>query len=184
MPTQIGLKDLYYSVMTTDPIGGTATYNTPVRIAGAISANINPNPSMETLFADDGPMEVATALGQIELELNVADLPFEVQAALLGHTVSAGVMLRKGSDIPPWVALGFKSLKSNGKYRYVWLTKGKFMVPELNHQTKQDGIEFQTPTINGSFVKRDSDDVWIRQADEDGSGYVASTGTNWFTSVG
>lgn len=177
----IGLDDLHYAILTKDDATG-ATYQTPVKVPGIIQANINPNASVETLFADNGPMETAATIGQIELELNTADLPYEVQAAWLGHTVDAnGIMMRKASDVPPFVAIGFRSLKSNGKYRYVWLLKGKFAVPEMNNETKGDSVNFQTPTITGSFVKRDYDDAWIREADEDAQNFNAAIKTNWFT---
>lgn len=181
MGVQIGLKDVYYALLTTDPVGGTPTYETPVKIAGAISANINPNASNETLFADDGPYETASTIGQISLELNVADLPLPVQAVLLGHSYEGAILKRKSSDIPPWVAIGFKTLKSNGKYRFTWLSKGKFSIPEQNNETRGDSVNFQTPTITGSFVKRDADDEWERHADEDDVDYLASIGTGWFT---
>lgn len=184
MPAQIGVSDLYYSLLLTDVSGGTSTYQAPVRIAGLISININPNSSSESLFADNGPMETASTLGNIEVEINTADLPLDIQSVLLGHTIdSDGIMMRKGTDTAPWLAIGFKALKSNGKYRYVWLTKGKFAVPSLEHTTKQDSVEFQTPTINGNFVKRECDGVWLRQTDEDLANYKAAAGTNWFTSV-
>jgi len=179
---KIGLTHLYYATLVSDASGG-VSYNTPVRITGLITANINPNSVIETLFADDGPLEVASQLGNIELELSVADIPLYIQAVLLGHTISAGVMERVSSDIPPWVAIGFKALKSNGNYRYCWLYKGKFRQPELNHETKDDSVNFQTSTIVGHFVKRDYDDKWIKQADEDESGYLEATGTNWFTTT-
>lgn len=178
----IGLKELYYAILTDDPISGEATYEAPVRIMGAISANVNPNTTSETLFADDGPYETATALGKIDLELKTAELTLDQQAALLGHTKNGGVLSRKSTDIPPWVAIGFKALKSNGNYRYTWLDKGKFGIPEQANETKGDSINFQTPTITGSFAKRDCDDEWERHIDEDDVDYVTSLGTDWFTS--
>ena len=178
----IGLRNLVYAKMLTDPPygQGQASYEKPKLIAGAISANINPNASTETLFADDGPFETATTIGQIEVELNVADLPLEVQAELLGHTYQNGVLIRKAGDVPPWVAIGFKSLKSNGKFRYTWLAKGKFSIPEQNNQTKGDSVEFQTPTITGSFVKRECDDEWERHIDEDDENFTPEMAANWF----
>lgn len=180
--TPIGLKDVYYAKLLSDTSTG-VTYDTPVEVIGAITANINPNGNMATLFADDAPFDTAATLGEIELELNLADIPAEVQADWLGHTVSSGKLIRRSSDVPNWVALGFKSLKSNGYYRYVWLTKGKFMLPEQQYQTKGDSIEFKAPTIVGRFVARAYDDEWIRSIDEDHEDYVASVGTNWFTAV-
>jgi len=180
--TVVGLKDLHYALLLTDTTGG-VTYDTPVAVVGAIQANINPNPKLETLFADDGPMEIASILGEIELELIASDFDTDTQAVLLGHTVVGGVMTRGASDIAPWVAIGFRSLKSNGAYRYVWLHKGKFSVPEMKHETKGDEVNFQTPTLAARFVKRDHDEAWIKQADTDHPDYVAETGTNWFLAV-
>lgn len=177
----IGLRDVYYAKLLTDPVDGTPTYEAPKHIAGAISANVNPNSSSATLFADDGPSDTAATLGEISLELNMKDLDLATQAELLGHTLDNGVLKKKGADVPPWVAVGFRTLKSNGSYRYYWLNKGKFATPEEDLQTKGDSIEFQTPTITGSFVKRDSDDEWQRQADSDDTESAAAI-TKWFTS--
>jgi phi13 family phage major tail protein len=177
---RVGLNDLYYALLTSDASDG-AVYGTPVQITGAITANINSNSSNATLFADDGPMEAASQLGLIELELNVADLTLSQQAVLLGHgSVSAGELSKKSTDTPPWLAIGFKSKKSNGNYRYVWLNKGKFRELELTHETQNDSVNFQTPTIMGQFVKRDYDDEWMKMADEDESTYV-DVGDTWFT---
>lgn len=178
----IGVSDLYYALLIDDPLSGTAIYQTPKRVPGVISANVNPNGSNETLFADDGPYETASTIGQIGLELNVADLPIEMQAEILGHTLTAGVLIRKASDVPPWLAVGFKSLKSNGKYRYTWLGKGKFALPEQANKTKGDSVEFNTPTISGSFVKRECDGEWERHIDEDHTDYMPIMGTQWFNS--
>ena len=177
----IGVKDLHFAKLLTDPTSGKATYETPTRIPGAITVNVNPNASNETLFADDGPYETATTIGQIGLEINVADLPLEIQAEIFGHTLDAeGVLIRKGSDVPPWVAVGFRSMKSNGKYRYTWLAKGKFGLPEQNNATKGDSVSFNTPTASGSFVKRECDDEWERHIDEDSETFTQTRADNWF----
>ena len=50
----IGLRDVHYALLKTDDVtSGQATYDTPVHVVGAISANVNPNTSSATLFADD-----------------------------------------------------------------------------------------------------------------------------------
>lgn len=176
---QVGLRDVHYALLNSDDPDTGVEYSSPVNIIGAITANINPNASRESLHADDGPMETATSLGEVELELNVVDLSLATQATLLGHTPpDSGEMARKAGDTPPWVALGFKSLKSNGSYRWVWLLKGKFMVPEQNHETRGDTISFQTPTITGGFVKRDFDDEYQKLADDD-EGFVGGNAA-WF----
>jgi len=178
---QIGLRDLHYALLTSDDATGVA-YGTPAKISSAINAKISPKSNTSTLYADDGPDEVATALGEIAVEIQVKDLSLQVQATLLGHTLGTdGVLLKNASDIAPYVALGFKSLKSNGKYRYVWLYKGKFQLQEQEYKTQEDTPEFQAPSIEATFVKRQKDGLWQAIGDEDETGFNA--GTTWFTTV-
>ena len=177
---RIGLNNLYYALVLSDTAGGATTYDTPVRVTGAITANINPNSSTETLFADDGPFVVSSTLGQIELELNVADLPIETQAVWLGHTLNNGVLERRSDSIPPFMAVGFRSLKTNGNYRYKWLLKGKAQEPESGNETKTDSVNFQTPTVTLAFVTRESDQLWERTGDEDHPDFDSSQAANWF----
>ena len=163
----IGLTNVVAAKLLTDT-SAEVTYDDVVSLSGAISATVNPNASNDTLFADDGPYDVASTIGQISLELNLADISIENQAFLLGHTLDANkALVRNASDVPPFVAVGFKSLKSNGSYRYTWLYKGKFTVPEQSNQTKGDSINWSTPTISGSFVKRDFDNNWEVHIDDD-----------------
>ena len=177
---RIGLRDVHYALLMTD--GESAvSYEAPVRITGAISANVNPNPSQETLFADDGPMEVASTLGDIALELTMAEISNAVRAILLGHTFADGVLTKKAEDVAPWVALGFRALKSNGSYKYVWLLKGKFSPSPEDHATKGDTIEFQTPAVNGSFVKREFDDAYEISGDTDDEDFTELLAGEWFT---
>lgn len=178
----VGLDNLYYAVMTKDDATGVA-YLAPVKLSGAINVKVDPKQNSATLYADNGPSETSTTLGEIAVEVDVKDVPLDDQAALLGHTVIGGVISRKTTDDAPYVALGFKSKKSNGKYRYSWLLKGKFEEIPVDNQTQEDKPKYQTPKIKGTFVMRQYDNQWSKMADEDHPSYVASTGTNWFTAV-
>jgi phi13 family phage major tail protein len=177
---QVGLKDLHYAILTKDDLTGVA-YQTPVKIAGAINAKISPKSETQTLYADDGPSESVTTLGEIEVEFEAKDLPLSVQAALLGHSISNGILVKNANDTAPYVALGFRSQKSNGKYRFVWLFKGRFETPEQEYKTKENQPSFQTPKIKGTFVKRDFDNNWQIIGDEDEAGFTA--GSTWFNAV-
>lgn len=155
MATRIGCDNLVYALMTTEDTATSApVYGEVVPAPGVMSVNINPNASQDTLFADDGPMDSATTLGKIDVEIKKNELTTKNKADLLGHTIDAnGGLVYGDSDVPPFVAMGFRSLKSNGNYRYVWLYKGKFVDPEDNNETKGDSINFQADTIKGQFVK-------------------------------
>lgn len=155
MATRIGCDNLVYALMTTEDTATTPPAYAEVKPApGVMSLNINPNGAQETLFADDGPMDTASTLGRIEVEIQKNELTSENKSDLLGHEIdSNGAVVYADSDVPPWVAIAFRTLKSNGKYRYVWLYKGKFTEPEDNNETKGDSINFQADTISGQFTK-------------------------------
>lgn len=155
MATRIGCDNLVYALMTTEDTAEAApVYGDVKQAPGVMSLNINPNGAQETLFADDGPMDTASTLGRIEVEIQKNELTSEQKADLLGHEIDGnGAVVFSDSDVPPWVAIGFRTLKSNGKYRYVWLYKGKFTEPEDNNETKGDSINFQADTISGQFTK-------------------------------
>jgi phi13 family phage major tail protein len=178
---RIGMDKIHYAIMTDEE---QETYDTPKPILGAITGTVSPTTNTETLYADDQAWETASALGEIEVELNVADLPREVLADLLGATVDAnGVLVQSKSDVAPYVAIGFRSQKSNGKYRYFWLYKGKFQPNEEEFQTKEDSPSFQTPTITGTFISRQTDGKWRARVDEDGVGVKPEVIQNWFSAV-
>lgn len=178
----VGLKDLHYSKVKTDD--KTVLEHDEVKnIIGAINASIKPKTSSETLYADDGPADTVSSLGEVEVEFEAQDLPLEVQADLLGHTIKNGVLIKNSSDIAPYVALGFRALKSTNKYRYIWMLKGRFELVEESYETKGDKVNFQTPKIKGSFIKTDNNGDWQYTGDEDMTDFTADTAKNWFKKV-
>lgn len=178
---RIGLRDLHYALVLADTSEGT-TYGAPKKIAGAITMKITPNTSTDKHYSDDALSEIATGLGDIAVEFGADDLPLPVQADLLGHTLGEdGVLIENKDDVAPYVAIGFRSIKSNKKFRYIWLYKGKFEIPEEDYETKKESTEFKTPTIKGTFMPRESDGAWQAKGDEDETGFTA--GATWFNSV-
>jgi len=101
-----------------------------------------------------------------------------------GHPVLVSASENGGSP----VAIGFRARKANGKYRYFWLYRVKFGIPATNLQTKGDGISFQTPTIEGTILRRNKVDAagnhpWKAEVNEDDTGVLEATITGWFSSV-
>lgn len=177
----IGLRDLYYAKITSKEDAEAETYDTPTRMAKAISAELSVEVAEAILYADDGADEIAKEFISGELVLNVNDLTPEVLADLLGQKKdSDGVVYATEADTAPYVAVGFRAKKANGQYKYIWLYKVKFGVPSESYQTKGESIEFTTPEITGKFVKRNSDGKWKTEfvGAED-----TPTATAWFTKV-
>ena len=178
----IGLDMLYYAEVISDDDTGT-NYDTPVRIYNAVSLSVNPNTTIATFFADDGPAEAYSQIGEVDVAIQIADLPPEDLAFLIGADYDiavAGVLDYDTGANAPDVAIGFRAQKTNGEYRYIWLMKGRFGVPDMEHQTKEAGVNFQPQTINGKFLARTYDSMVFRRADEDDTNVAMTLPADWF----
>jgi len=178
----IGLDKFYYSLLVSDT-SAAVSYDTPVALKGAMTVSYNPNSEVATIFADDGPYDTAETIGELELDVGIADISQEDYAALMGHTITGGVMAETATDQPVDTAFGFRAKRSNGGYSYYWFLKGKFSKPSMDHETKGDSISWQTPTLNGKFVARVYDGKYKWSTRDDANDYTTATGTSWFTAV-
>lgn len=150
----IGLKDLVYATIT-DGEKGVPTYGTPKKLAEVMTADLSVTTAEGTLYADDAVSESVKEFVKGALKLGIKDLEIEDVAALLGQQMDADQVIYGGdTDEPPYVAVGFRAKKTGGKYRYIWLYKVKFKIPNEKFQTKGEAIQFNTPEIEGEFFKR------------------------------
>lgn len=179
---RIGLSNLHFAELLTDGKDG-ATYDTPKKIALLAKAKTDPKTNSKTYYADNGPAETYNAMGDVEIELEVGDIPVDILGKLLGATVKNGVMYNKSTDQAPYVAIGFEGLKSNGKRVFYWYYKGKFSIPAEDMKTLEDTPDFQPETIKGVFVKREYDSKWRAKAEEGAEGFLPETATNWYNQV-
>jgi len=179
---KVGLSNLHYALLQSDTKEG-ATYGDVKPVTLLAKAKISPKTNSKTYYADNGPAVTYTAMGEVEVEFEIGDLPIEIVAEWLGATCKNGVMINKSTDQPKELALGFESLKSNGKKVFYWLYKGKFSIPEEDLKTLEETPDFQPQTIKGTFVKRVFDDAWRAVADEDGENFDPNIAENWFKSV-
>jgi phi13 family phage major tail protein len=177
---QVGLNDLHFAILTADT-KDELTYEPTEALVGAINATINPAVNTQELYADDQLWESVSALGKVDVEIETAELPLTIRAKLLGNELKNGVLIEKATDVPPHIALGFKSLKSNGKYRYVWLLKGVAQPMAEDFSTKKDNVEHKTPKVKFTFMARVHDGEWKHTADEDGQGFTGFE--SWFSRV-
>ena len=184
----IGLDGLYYAPIT-EAANGTETYGTPVKLAGAIQVDVTVENYDAQLDADDGIFESIKEFKKGTLSLKVAELISEAAVAMLGVTKdSNGVIVSTAEDISAVVAVAFRARKANGKYRYFWLYRVKFSTPSTNLATKGDSITFQTPTIEGTIMRRNKVDgagkhPWKAELTEGETGVTAATIEGWTTAV-
>ena len=156
----IGCKDVVFAKMLTDTNSGT-TYETEIFSApGVIEVGLTAQITNENLAADDVPLyEVFNSLDGFELSLNLASLGSDGKAYLLGNKIdNNGVLVEASDDDAPYVAMGFKTARSDGSEDYVWLTKGKFAQSDSTYRTREKGqMNWQTPTLKATFMPRISD---------------------------
>lgn len=184
----IGLDKLYYAKITEDD-DGNETYGTPTQLAKAMTADLSVELAEATLYADDGASEIVKEFKSGTLSLGVDDLGGSVASDLTGSTIdSNGVVVSAAEDGGDPVAVGFRAKKSNGKYRYFWLYRVKFGIPATALATKGDSITFNTPTIEGTILRRNKVDgqdkhPWKAEVTEGDNGVTTDTITNWYKEV-
>lgn len=180
---RIGLSNLVAFTLKTDT-AGTLSYGAPFRIAPAVSASITPETSDDSFYADDIALISNRTISSITVELETADIPDEVQAKLLGLQIDENGVLHDNINAQaPQIALAFRSLKSNGKYKYVVLYRGAFGVGEDEYQTKEESATFQTTTISATFLPTVHNGDWRVSVNEDSPQVNQETVDAWFTEV-
>ena len=177
-----GLKDIHIAMLMADVSTGT-TYELPTKLERSIKASLKPKASQVKNYSDDAVEEVINSFDSVDVEIEVNTLSIESRAILQGATIVKGVLVEKKTDIAPTLALGFMAKKSNGKYMYVWLYKGTFELCEDTYETEEEKTKTQTAKLKATFYAREYDDAYRIIADEDATGYLPTTGTEWFTKV-
>ena len=184
----IGLDKLYYAKITEDK-DGNETYETPIPLAKAMTADLSVELAEATLYADDGAAEIVKEFKSGTLSLGIDDLGAAIASDLTGATIdSDGVIISTQEDGGAPVAVGFRAKKANGKYKYYWLYRVKFGIPATNLATKGDSITFSTPTIEGTILRRNKVDgankhPWKAEATEGDAKVSADTIANWYKNV-
>lgn len=182
MARQIGLRDIHIALLTKDEDTG-ATYAAPVKLERAVSAKLTPKTNSENLYSDDTVEDVLSSFDSIDVEVELNQLSLTSRATLQGSKVVKGVLIESKEDIAPTIALGFKSKKHNGKYRYVWLLKGKFELASDEYDTEAEKPSPKSAKLKGIFFSRDFDGNFRFIADDDEAGVDPTIISAWFTAV-
>ena len=182
MPRQIGLENLTVALIQEDTVAG-VTYATPIKLERSIKAKISPKTSSEKLYSDDSVEEILNNFDSCDVEIEINQLQLKTRALIQGSKIVNGILVENKDDIAPELALGFRSKKSNGKYRYVWLLKGKFEITEDEYETIGEKPTAQSNTISGSFYGRNCDGNWRIMEDEDAENSDPNRVANWFKEI-
>ena len=170
MSVKIGLDELHFAEITEDE-NGYESYGIPQRIAGAITASLAINTAETQLRADGECIDTVTVFDGGTISINVCDIGADIAAKLLGARIDKnGVLVQAKENKPKAVAIGFRSLKSDGNYKFVWLYRVVFGVPATEHNTNGETVSFTTQRIEGKIYRRNRPDsvgesVWKTEFD-------------------
>lgn len=181
----IGLKNVVLAPLMTDTEEG-HTYGELQLMAGAIEASITPeNADPDVQYADDVEFHVLYPDPELSFKTKMADVPLEIQAMIFDNEIDDnGVLVRSASNTPPYFAVGFKSEKANGTYRYVWLYKVRAKPVTENYATREGtSVTRQTGEIEWTAIKRTHDGRYQVVADEGQNGFTAEKGATFLASV-
>lgn len=188
---RIGVDMLYVAQVLQDTADGTQ-YGGSRWLQGLNNIGYDLGTQSQTYDADDSAYAVVSGDGNAQLAIRVADLTPEDRAWILGLMRDQyGVVSSGTTDNPPEMSVGFRSQKSNGQYRFVWLLKGRFQKGSETYTTKgSNGITFNDTEIIFTALNRASDGKKDRQIDSDDPaipagmtvGMLSDPETGWFSS--
>lgn len=181
----VGLKNVVIAPLTEDT-DTSHTYGELQLVAGAIEATITPdNTDPDIQYADDIEFDVLYPDPELTFSTSMADVPLAIQEMIFGNQIDDnGVLVRTASDRPPYFAVGFKSEKSDGAFRYVWLYKVRAKPMTESYKTKEGKtITRQNGSVEWTAIKRTHDGRYQAVADEGQNGFDASKAATFLEMV-
>jgi phi13 family phage major tail protein len=161
----IGLTNIWYSLLT-EGADGTPHYNGASNVGKAVSCNVSITNNDAKLYGDDALAESDTSFASGTMTLGVTDDDPAIFAALLGHTIIDGEVVKTSSDAAPYVGIGHIVTKMvNGAYKYKveFFYKVKFSENGVDKNTRGESIEFTTPSIEGIIATLGDDNgTWCK----------------------
>lgn len=185
MPNKIkyGLKNVYYAVATI-AADGSATYETPVAIPGAVSLSMEPQGENTPFYADNIVYWVGAANNGYEGDLEIARVPDSFKTDVLGYIASNnGLLVEDANAAAGHFALMFQFEGDVKATRHVMYnctatraaaagnTKGESIEPET---------ETMTITATSIYVAALERDIVKSETKEDTTDTVYD---GWFTAV-
>ncbi len=177
-----GFSSPHIALLSADT-GEVITYEKPERLARGVKATVDPKTSTDKTYSDDVVEDIFNDFEGIDVGLEINTLSNADRAKIQGSKIVNGMLLEGQNDEPPFLALGFKAKKTNGKYRYVWLLKGKFELASDDYDTQKEKRDPKTQSLKSEFVPREHDGYWRIMADEDDPEVTAEVIDNWFEEV-
>lgn len=142
-----GLEKVHIAFLnTTSPTQ--PAWETPIHIPGAVRFSPEPQGEETTFYADNGPYFTYTSNNGYNAELEMANIPDQVLAELLGWEIDANGMLVETTDgTPKEFALLGQILGDKKNRRFVYY-RCKASRPSKENSTRAESVEPATEKLN------------------------------------
>lgn len=141
-----GLSNVYYAKATINA-DGSATYDTPVAIPGAVSLSLSAQGSNEPFYADNIKYYITASNTGYEGDLEVALIPESFRKDILGEIeTSDGIIIEETDAVATPFALLFQFEGDDKGTRHV-MYNCTATRPNVEGSTKEDSTEVQTETM-------------------------------------
>ena len=173
---KFGLKNAYYAI--AHETGGVVTYDTPVRIPGAVNLAVSPVGDNASLVADDIEYFLSTGNNGYDGTIEFAIVPDEFKVAALGEVVSdENVQYEVATAEPVPFALlfefsGDKSAERHVLYKCIATRPNIEGAATVNKELKTETLNLQARYFDGGKVRASTRDYTTE-----------SVYNTWFTSV-
>jgi phi13 family phage major tail protein len=142
-----GLKNVHYALLSIDTSTQVPTFDTPVKIPGGVSLELDPEGETNDFFADNIAYASFGANAGYSGSLEVALIPDSFREDVLGEAVVDDVHIEKAQASTQPFALLFQFEGDDSATRYV-LYNCTATRTSISGKTTEESIEVQTETIN------------------------------------
>jgi phi13 family phage major tail protein len=142
-----GLEKVHIAFFDEDAVTQPA-WETPIHIPGAVGFTPEPEGEETTFYADNGPYFTYTSNNGYTAELEMANVPDDILAQMLGWEIDVNGMLVETTDgQPKEFALLGQILGDKKNRRFVYY-RCKASRPSKEHKTRAESIEPTTDTLS------------------------------------
>ena len=156
MNANIGMVHPVVATVQTYTVGSSISYSAGKRVAEAIAASLQWTRSDGRFYGDDTLLDSDNGVTGYTLDFEPTGLTDEVRAYILGETVQTNEYTVSDKASPD-VGFGYvRVMRTSGtsgtvneSYEGWWFYKLKFGISNEETRTKEQNIEWRTPTLNG-----------------------------------
>lgn len=156
-----GIKNAYYAKKTAN-----GTYDTPVRLPGAVSLSLDPQGDISVFHADNIQYFKSATNNGYEGDLELALIPETFYTDILGDTQeTGGVLLENADAISTEFAFGVQ-FEGDARATRFWFYNCVATRPTVEGETKESSIDPKTETLTISAAPGEDGIVRARTTSE------------------